>query len=76
MHLARRPLALALLVVQAPAMALLVKLYVISLRLQPTRPGENSKKKKKKKSENDEETERLAGAEMISGESREELGTQ
>lgn len=34
------------------------------------------KKKKKKKSENDEETERLAGAEMISGESREELGTQ
>lgn len=75
MHLARRPLALALLVVQAPAMALLVKLYVISLRLQPTRPGENSKKIKKK-SENDEETERLAGAEMISGESREELGTQ
>ena len=42
MHLARLALALALLVVQAPPMALLVQLYVVSLRLQPTRARENS----------------------------------
>ena len=35
MHLARLTLALALLVVQALAMALLVQLDVVSLRLQP-----------------------------------------
>ena len=42
MHLARLALALALLVVQAPPMALLVQLYVVSLRLQPTRAREKS----------------------------------
>lgn len=41
-HLARLALALALLVVQAPAMALLVQLYVVSLRLQPTRAREKN----------------------------------
>jgi hypothetical protein len=41
-HLARLAFALALLVVQAPTMPLLVQLYMVSLRLQPTRAREKS----------------------------------
>lgn len=63
-HLARLALALALLVVQAPAMALLVQLYMVSLRLQPTRAREKNqhkifknKQKSQKRSVNGKEEE-------------------